>query len=187
MKAHTDPETRRYDFMQLTVRPILQSLHAETTRVYASNVTARVVTSPTFALDDKYVITKNTTLFVYNKFTGQYTPGWSEARPQAASRPLDEFWAERFLILGDGKRERFSDAGFSGCWTSFGGGEHKCPGRHFARNIGIVTLAAFLGEFECRLTDPQAAQNTTPMIKETAFGKMEPTRKISSKIRRRQV
>jgi len=64
---HFDPRTRSYDFTQLTARPILQSLHAETARLYASGVTVRVLTSPTFALDDKYTITKGTTMFVYNR------------------------------------------------------------------------------------------------------------------------
>lgn len=186
---HHDAETRQYNFMQMTVRPILQSVHAEATRLYAANVVVRVVTVPNFVLDDKYTIEKGTTLFIYNKITGQFTPGWTDARPHAASKPLDQFWAERFLVSGDGdgKRERFSDAGLAGSWTSFGGGEHQCPGRHFARNIGITTLAAFLGEYECELSDPEAAQKVTPSFSDTAFGKMLPTNKISARIRKRNI
>ncbi|KAH7069669.1 cytochrome P450 [Paraphoma chrysanthemicola] len=183
---HLDTQTGSFDLMQLTVRPILQSLHAETTRYYASNVAVRVVTTPTFALDDKYTIPHGTTLFIYNKFTGLFTAGWNDARPQTTAKPLDTFWAERFLISGSGKRDRFSDAGLTGNWTSFGGGEHKCPGRHFARNIGIVTLAVLLGEFDCELIDREEVKDIGPKIKETAFGKMEPTRKVAAKLRRRQ-
>jgi cytochrome P450 len=90
------------------------------------------------------------------------------------------------LVSGSGKRDRFSDAGLAGNWTSFGGGEHKCPGRHFARNIGIVALAVLLGEFECELIDREGMKDIGPMIKETAFGKMEPTRKVAARLRRRQ-
>ena len=186
IKSHYDTKTYTDDIMQLTVRPILQSLHAETCRFYASNVTVRVVTAPTFALDDKYTIKKDTTVFIYNKFTGQFIPGWNEARPQATSKPLDVFWAERFLISGDGKRERFSDAGLSGCWTVFGGGDHRCPGKQFSQVIGVATLIAFLGEYDCRLVDLQAAQNATPSVRATAFGKMVPTSIISARLCKRR-
>lgn len=169
--------------MQLTVRPILQSLHAETTRYYASNVAVRVLTTPTFDLSDKYIIEKNTLLFIYNKFTGLFTPGWTDARPHAVSKPLDTFWPERFLVQGE--RERYSDARLAGCWTSFGGGEHKCPGRHFARNIGIVTLAVMMGEFECEVLDPLRARGSVPDVSETAFGKMVPVRTVKARMRRR--
>ena len=164
--------------------PILQSLHAETCRLYASNVTVRVVTSPEYKLDDKYTIRKGTTLFIYTKLTGQYAKGWTEARPQATSKPLSTFWAERFLVSRDNKGERFSDFGFGGSWTSFGGGEHKCPGRHFARNIGVITLAALLGDYECHLVDIPAAQGVTPNLKETAFGKEVPTSAVAARIRK---
>jgi cytochrome P450 len=169
--------------MQLTLRANLQSLHAETTRFYASNVAVRVVTTPTFALDDKYIIEKDTLIFVYTKFTGLFTPGWTSTRPDTISEPLDTFWPERFLISGPSKRERFSDAGLAGSWTSFGGGEHKCPGRHFARDIGIVALAVLLGEFETELVGEKVKG---PSIRETAFGKMEPVGKVGARIRRRE-
>jgi cytochrome P450 len=187
LTSHFDSNTDTYDFTQLTVRPILQSLHAETTRYYSSNVAVRVVTSPTFALDDKYTIKKGTTIFFYNKFTGLFTPGWNAARPETTKHPLDEFWAERFLTSGQGKRERFTDAGLAGSWTSFGGGEHKCPGRHFARNIGIVALAVFLGECEVELLDAEGAKGKVPGVRNGAFGKMEPVGKVGARVRRRRV
>ncbi|KAI8942387.1 hypothetical protein NX059_000461 [Plenodomus lindquistii] len=182
--THYDSSTQTYDFGQLTSRPMLQSLHAETTRFYASNVVVRVVTSPSFALDDKYVIPKDTLVFIYNRFTGQFTPGWSTARPNSTTHPLDQFWPERFLMGGE--RERFSDANLTGSWTSFGGGEHKCPGRHFARNIGIVTLAVLMGDYEVELMEPEVAKQCTPRVKAEAFGKLVPTLKIAARMRRRR-
>jgi cytochrome P450 len=73
----------------------------------------------------------------------------------------------------------------SGNWTSFGGGEHKCPGRHFARNIGIVTLAIFMGEFEIEVVDMQGARALDPGNKKKAFGTMRPKQKIAARIRKR--
>lgn len=80
----------------------------------------------------------------------------------------------------------FSDSNLTGSWTSFGGGEHKCPGRHFARNIGIATLAALLGEYELELEDRTGMGNVVPNVRDSAFGKMEPRRTVMARIRRRR-
>jgi cytochrome P450 len=198
LRANVDPSHVAYDFMHLTTRPILQSLHAETARYYSATVTVRVVTSSSFALDDKFSIDKGTLLFIYNKFTGIFTPGWTLAGRQLTLKSLDEFWPERFLVVsnssskdhdhgnsdGNENKVRFNDSNLTGSWTSFGGGEHLCPGRHFARNIGIVTLAVLLGEFECELVGGEVER---PGVRETAFGKMVPERKVRARLRRRNL
>lgn len=112
------------DSVSLPLGPLLQSMHAETTRYYSCNLTVREVIVPKYALNEKYTIEKGTTVFIPNKFAGQFTSAWELTRPKAVSRPLDEFWAERYLVDEVGKRERFSDVGLGGNWTSFGGGEH---------------------------------------------------------------
>lgn len=186
IKNHFDPQNQTYNFMQLTARPLLQSLHAETTRFYSGNATVRVVTTPTFALDDNYTITKGTTVFIYSNSTSFYTPGWTSTRPHLTSKSLDTFWAERFLVPGQGKREVFSDSNLAGNWTSFGGGEHKCPGRHLARNVGIATLAVLIGEYEVELVDSKGSASVVPTIKDTAFGKTVPIQKVRARIRRKR-
>ncbi|CAO2647700.1 Nn.00g086220.m01.CDS01 [Neocucurbitaria sp. VM-36] len=125
LETHSAPELSSYDFMQLATRPLLRSMHAETTRYYSSNLTVREVIVPKYALDAKYTIRKGTTVFIPNKYAGQFTSAWAQARPQALTKPLDKFWAERYIVSDHGQRERFSDVGLSGNWTSFGGGEHK--------------------------------------------------------------
>ncbi|KAI4950286.1 hypothetical protein J4E91_004943 [Alternaria rosae] len=191
MRNHANEETKGYNFMQLTSRPLFQSLHAETTRMYSSNLAVREVTSETWKLDGKYSVPKGTQVFISHKFAGQFTQGWKIIRPQTVAQPLDTFWPDRFLVNASasddktGKREKFSDAGLSGSWTSLGGGEHKCPGRHFARNIGIVTLAVLMGVFEIEVADLEGARRLDPENKKKAFGTMRPKRKIAARIRRR--
>lgn len=189
IESCSSPEPEKFNFMQLASRPLLQSLHAETTRLYSSNFSVRELVSPVYDLDGKYTITKGTKVFIANKPNGQYTPGWARTRPKALARPLDVFWAERFIIgggEGEDKRERFSDAGLSGSWTSFGGGEHKCPGRHFARNVSIVTLAILMGEYEIELVDPEGANKAVPSPKVRAYGTVKPNAKIAARIRKRR-
>ncbi|EUC41133.1 hypothetical protein COCMIDRAFT_106960 [Bipolaris oryzae ATCC 44560] len=188
IEAHAMPESGMYNFMQLATCPLIQSLHAEATRLYSSNLAVRQVISPVFNLDDKYTVTKGTDIYISHKFNAQFSAAWAQARPNALERPLDVFWAERFLVDGKGgdKKETFSDAGLSGNWTSYGGGEHKCPGRHFARHIGLVTLAILMGEYEIEMVNREAASKAVPPIKKAAWGTMKPTGKVGVRIRKRK-
>jgi hypothetical protein len=132
-------------------------------------------------------------------------------------RPLDTFWADRFLIypndpksgplrkeyatedevLRDGKHPVgienssgnspvFSMDGVGGGWIPYGGGQRMCPGRHFAKQEIIGTLALLLTDFEIQLnlrnkTMPESDMRFFP------FGGLPPTAKIPFKIRRRAV
>jgi cytochrome P450 len=73
----------------------------------------------------------------------------------------------------------------SGTWTSYGGGEYKCLGRHFAKTVGIIALAILLGDFECELLDVEG-KSVGPRVRDTAFGKMQPVKKVGAKFRWRR-
>lgn len=178
-----DPKTRTHDFSHLSATPFLQSLHAETCRKYGITIPARRVVVPSFALDEKYAVPQGTTIIMPSKYAGQYTPGWAAVRPSLVEKPLDEFWPERFLANRKGEKERFSDAGLVGSWTSFGGGAHHCPGRFWARNIGMVMLAVFAGRFEIEVLDVEGARAFDPVWYESAFGTARPRGKIPARIR----
>ena len=187
LSTHRDSSSGTYDFTQLAATPFLQSLYAEAARKYSASLVARQVISPVFALDERYVIKKGTTVLIPSKYAGQYTAAWAAVRPALVEKSLSEFWGERFLVPGAGSKERFSDAGLAGNWTSFGGGEHKCPGRFFARDIGIVTLSVLLGEFEVEVMDPEGARKLDPVHWAEAFGTMRPSGKVGARIRRRDM
>jgi hypothetical protein len=181
--AATDPE--KADFGHLATSPFLQSLHSEATRFYARNGVTREVVAPVFQLDDRYAIEKGTTVLILTGHTARFTQEWARSRPHATARPLTEFWPERFLVP-DGKSERYNESGLSGNWTSFGGGEHRCPGRFFARDIALVTLTVFLGKYEVEIVDPEGARKFDPVWNEIAFGTMVPKGKITARIRLRK-
>ncbi|KAF3037413.1 hypothetical protein E8E11_005198 [Didymella keratinophila] len=180
----TDPE--KTNFAHLATSPFLQSLHSEATRFYARNGVTREVVAPVFQLDDHYAVEKGTTVLILTGHTARFTQEWARSRPHAIKRPLTEFWPERFLVP-DGKSERYNESGLSGNWTSFGGGEHRCPGRFFARDIALVTLTMFLGKYEVKIVNPEGARKFDPVWNEIAFGTMVPKGKIAARIRRREV
>lgn len=184
MQAHSSKEQSPTDITQLATSPFLQSLHSETTRFYNRNLVATEVVAPIFHLDDRYVVERGTKVLIPNINTARFTPEWARSRPQAVTRPLVEFWPERFLIP-DAKGARYSDAGLSGVYTSFGAGQHYCPGRFFARDIGLVMLVVFLEKYEVEVVDPEGARKYDPVWNEVAFGTMKPTGKVAARIRRR--
>lgn len=186
LKNSRDVHSRQHDFSQLSSTPFLQSLHAEACRKYGITIPARRVVVPTFALDEKYIVPKGTTIIMPSKYAGQYTSGWAAVRTSLVERPLDQFWPERFLVnKKEEEKERFSDAGLIGNWTSFGGGAHHCPGRFWARNIGMVMLAVLVEEFEIQIEDAETASTFDPVWNESAFGTARPRGKIAARIRKR--
>lgn len=185
-RSATSPP-HQYNFSALSSTPFLQSLHAETCRKYGITIPARRVVVPHFALDDKYVVTQGTTIIMPSKYAGQYTAGWSQTRPSLVDKPLEHFWPERFLTNKPDEKERFSDAGLMANWTSFGGGAHHCPGRFWARDIGMVMLAGFVGEFEVEVLDERGARRFDPVWHDSAFGTARPRGRIGARIRRRRV
>lgn len=185
LSDHRDPASGTYNFVQLAATPFLQSLNAESARKYSASLVARQVVSPVFALDERYSIKQGTTVLIPSKYAGQYTSAWASVRPALVEKPLSDFWGERFLVPGSGGKEKFSDAGLAGNWTSFGGGEHKCPGRFFARDIGIVTLSIMLGEFVVEVVDAERVRTLDPVHRAEAFGTMRPSGKIAARIRKR--
>jgi hypothetical protein len=186
LKSSRDVGGAGYDHTQLGTRPLLQSMHAEGARLYSSNLVAREVVTPTYALDDKHNVEKGVMIIMPSKYIGQDEPAWAAVRRQTVARPLDTYWAERWITGDKEKGERFSDVGLGANWLSFGGGAHKCPGRWLARDTGIATLAVLLGECEVEIGDVEAARKLEPAINEMAFGPMKPSGKIAARIRRRR-
>ena len=123
--------------------------------------------------------------------------------------PLEEFWAERFLVYRDdpnsGPLRRdcrapttpipatgteasnepiFSLKGLKDVYTPFAGGSALCPGRHFARQEVVGTLARLVLQYDIKL---QVPENWEPRMDPAFFptGTLPPLDKVPFKIRRR--
>ena len=170
-----------FDKSKLFENPLLQSLYAETLRLH---VAAYVIRSPERAALrlDQWVFPKDTIMNVSTYHAQMDDEVWSTGY-NGCQHPLDEFWADRFLVYpgidesgplkvpattisrcvtpvvdlqgkhSDVQGPRFSLEGLEGAWIPYGGGQRICPGRHFAKQEMLLTLALLCSKFEIDMGD----------------------------------
>ncbi|KAL5052316.1 hypothetical protein BDW71DRAFT_193674 [Aspergillus fruticulosus] len=136
-----DPVTgaRTFDAQKLLSMPLLQSLYIETLRLHISINITREVTQPITL--DGYRLSAGSLIQAPSQI-GHYDEVWS-----APGYPATEFWAARNLKHEDGKTE-FTMAGRSSSFLPYGGGPSICPGRVFAKQEILITLATLLTRFD---------------------------------------
>lgn len=126
------------------------------------------------------------------------------------SHPIETFWAERFLIYPDDPRSGplrkpeapspskdqkptvspsppapvFSLKGLKAVYTPFGNGPGMCPGRHFAKQKVICTLAVLALHYDIEILAPGEWE---PRMDTSFFltGTLPPKDKVRFRIRRR--
>ncbi|PVH86030.1 cytochrome P450 [Cadophora sp. DSE1049] len=111
--------------------PILSSVLHESLRHYGSGTGTRIVMEDTL-LDNKYLLKKDTFIFMPNK---SY-----HFSPSAWGPTVDAFDPHRFMTS---RRP-------PGAFRGFGGGANLCPGRYFAMNEILAMCAMFAVRFELK-------------------------------------
>ncbi|KAI4194054.1 MAG: hypothetical protein LQ350_008000 [Teloschistes chrysophthalmus] len=192
--------------------PILQSMYAETLRLYTSLFSLRSAIHRDFTLDG-FTIPKNELIAVDSRVTAMDKSIWNTRADEGEEEgplPLDQFWAERFLVYPkdpasgplrgglsnhqasptssahtESNTPRFTTEGLAGAWTPYGGGSRQCPGRNFAKQEIIVAFALLLSEFEIELVDADKRETVEPDMKYYGLGTLPPKTKTPFRIRRR--
>ncbi|OLN93262.1 Cholesterol 7-alpha-monooxygenase 3 [Colletotrichum chlorophyti] len=142
-----DPITgqRTFELEKLMSMPLLQSVYIETLRLHVSINVTREVTQP-ITLDGHLLASGS--LIQAPSQIGQY----NESVWGSDGHPASEFWAGRHLKRSGGKVE-FTMAGRTSSFFPFGGGSSICPGRVFAKQEIIMTLAALITRFEIEMIE----------------------------------
>ncbi|KAK1749434.1 cytochrome P450 [Echria macrotheca] len=101
---------------------------------------------------------------------------FNEAAWGVPGHPADEFWPRRHLqssgMTADGKENlTFAISGQrAGYWFPYGGGPTMCPGRNFAKQEIIGTLAFFLTWFDLEVVGWVLPDGKTPSDREARSG-----------------
>jgi len=132
------------DVPALAKLPLLNSVFHETLRLYVDLLVVRKV-NVDVALDNKHYVRKGEMVMA---------PSWMTHRsPEYFDRPT-EFDAERFLAEDPETGElTYSVTGLNGKFWPFSGGSYMCPGRTFAKQEVLGTVAVLLLNFDIQFIE----------------------------------
>ncbi|KAF1945985.1 cytochrome P450 [Clathrospora elynae] len=200
ISQYHSPKAATYDVNSFVNKPIFQSIHTEIGRLRMATYMIRNNTVDDIPLDEHWTLPKGTSAIAFSQDIATNTELWAKARPRTVERPLEEFWAERFLIpdkqLSKPQREKhnnfkveagkFSIDGLEALDLAIGDQQYSGLGREYIKAIQASTLAVLLSEFELQLCDPEATDAAMPTLGETAFGTVRSLDKIAVRIRKRR-
>ncbi|MCJ1314666.1 hypothetical protein MMC25_008348 [Agyrium rufum] len=198
----SSPGNLDFDIDQLCKSPLLQSIYAETLRVYVAVFPIRTPEYKDFTLNN--VLLKKDKLVAISSSVAHRDPTvWNTGRDNC--HPLDTFSPERFLIYPDDeasgpllkarKQElapiqadtkegpTFSLDGLSSSWIPYGGGQRMCPGRHFAKQEILLCFAVLVSSFDMKLRNSRKPSTDGRFY---GLGALPPKEASPFLIRRRQ-
>ncbi|KAJ4362730.1 hypothetical protein N0V95_001332 [Ascochyta clinopodiicola] len=188
---HLSPITHKYDVLGLAQVPLVKSVQAEVRRLRTATCVVRTNKTNGFPLDKHWSLPKDATVVMFSHDVSLNTDVWKKSQPQALERPLEEFWAERFITQERKIRPKREMSGTAtedirDLVTSLATC-NQYPGSHFISALQMATLAVLLAEFEIQLSDPDEVDADLPPVREFAYGTIKPLEKVAVRIRKRKM
>ncbi|KAL4934894.1 hypothetical protein BDV06DRAFT_234963 [Aspergillus oleicola] len=178
----TNPVAVFSDMDKLLRNDLLQSIYAETLRLYVQSYITRC-SAHAPAEVGAWCLPQNEVGMV-SSFVAHMDENVWNTRDRA--HPATEFWADRFLVaLDKGKgvdEPRFSLRGLEGSWIPYGGGFGACPGRLFAKRVILFTCALLVTQFDMDIKTRDLSMDSSTY----GLGTQKPKQKIVFAIRRRE-
>ncbi|KAL7777998.1 hypothetical protein CFE70_004672 [Pyrenophora teres f. teres 0-1] len=186
---YRSPKLGTYDVNGIATLPLMKSLQEEISRLRVAQYMAYNNDSSDIVLDKRSILPKGCTAIAFSQDLALNAELWTSARPRVVEKPLEEFWAERFLVPGNqntkvSSKQRKSKDGIETGQFSMEGLEQLAPafgnehaiglGREYTEAMQTATLAVLLSEFEFELCDPDATDAAMPQLREVAFGTVRP-------------
>ncbi|KAI4952608.1 hypothetical protein J4E91_003080 [Alternaria rosae] len=197
---HKPTKAATCDVNGIIARPLYQSLQAEVSRLRIAQY--MICTNPTakVAVDSEWTLPKESNAISFSQDYALNTKVWANAPPHAVSKPLEEFWAERFLAPSkdaskaqgqrkgrdSGKETRFDAQNLELLVPAVGDKQAFGLASDYIKAMQAVTLTVLLSEFEMQLCDPDLIDAAMPELRESAFGQVRPKDKIAVRIRKRR-
>uniref|UniRef100_A0A8H7NE76 Cytochrome P450 n=1 Tax=Bionectria ochroleuca TaxID=29856 RepID=A0A8H7NE76_BIOOC len=204
------------DLEKLCSGPLLNSIYCETLRLRVAAPVGRTSTIPDLKFG-RWQLKEDVCMLSTSWYGGRDPDFWNTGRTLpdgSVEHPVDTFWAERFLrypddpasgpvrkqgasamtsrdtvkrTADDDRKARAVTDGTQGYWYPYGGGLNMCPGRHFAKQELMVSVALVLRAYEIDIVDLESAARVKPNMEYFPFGTIPPKGKIATRIRRRKL
>jgi hypothetical protein len=198
VSRHTSTGSATHDVDSVADTPIFQSIYQEIRRLHMAQCRTYTLGNDV-TLDERWALPKGCTAVSFSRDIAINTDAWATARPRTVERPLDTFWAERFLIPDkdalrtSGRRQskesigtgNFNNDGLESLVANFDKKPQPSLGSDFAKAMQAATLCVLLSLFEMQLCDPEATDAAITPVRKEAFGAVRPLDRIAVRIRKR--
>ncbi|KAF4969796.1 hypothetical protein FSARC_3021 [Fusarium sarcochroum] len=209
-------ESLSFDLDKISSGPLLNSIYCETLRVRVAAPVGRTSLVPNLKFG-RWQLKQGVGMLSTSWVGGHDPDFWNTGHtlPNGSEEhPVNSFWAERFLkyeddptsgpirtlptkattsekILKrtpeDDRKAHVITEGTQGYWYPYGGGTKMCPGRFFAKQKLMASVALTLRAYEIELMDPEAASKVGPNMDYFPFGTIPPKGKVAARFRRRKL
>ena len=194
------------DMKKLSGSALIQAIWAETLRLHVAINIVRSTKYENFRFDN-WLIPRDRTIVIPAHTAHMDESAWN-TRSGETIHPLNEFWADRFLIHPNnagsspwrqdsssehipgplhgethGKESTFSQKNLQDAFIPFGGGDSMCPGRHFAKHEAIFSFALLFTTYDIEIRKGTAKPEAD--LRHFGRGTLPPKGKIPFRIRRR--
>lgn len=176
---------------------LFQSIYCEELRLRNSSIIQRSPISSNFKIGP-WKFPRNDMILMSIWFAGRDKSVWNEGVD--GEHDVEDFWPERFIVYpndphsGPRKLETSKHVSetitepklvtdtVNGSFIPYGGGQKICPGRFFAKQEAIGSMAMFLLKFDIELIGGQSPE---PDLSYFALGVLPPKGKYPARLRRR--
>ena len=195
--------TASFSVQFLQTLPLLQSIYAETLRLYVRAYIARYTDRASLLLQ-KWLFPKKSIIMVSTYPAHMDNDFWNT---QDGVHPVDEFWADRFLIHPGDPRSgpqkmtaheptecvtpdasaspKFSLAVTNGSWFPYGGGPRVCVGRAISKRCMMAACAIMASMFDVEILAEKTALEMDPKF--YGLGGQRPIGDVRFRIRKRKM
>jgi len=135
-----------WDIPKLLALPVLSSVFTETLRLRMSNNPNRQLTDDLEV--NGYLLKKGNQVMIPNWIPHLHDPEWITNNPSPLEHPPSKFWAGRFLTTVEGSKEKTNLRPKPGTYFPFGGGATMCPGRFFAKQEILISVAIMVMKYD---------------------------------------
>jgi hypothetical protein len=166
----------------------VQSLQAEIKRLHTATLEVYHSEIDNFALDKDWTVQKGIPMVLFSHDVAMNTKLWQSTQPRSVQRPLEEFWAERFIQPNKSERKPGKRDGiYESPALLLENGSHPSLGKGYMEAIQTATLAVLLNEFEIQPCEPETFDAVVPPPHEIAFGMLKPLGNVAVRIRKRSM